>query len=120
MTVADVEQLPVAAPAEAEAPEAPAPSAPTWSAIFAAYLGPGTSGSCGRSSACHATEMSDPSAAYRWLSERGYIDGPRSALVSRTNSCLKWFGGNMPPRGEPSEDAARDLRAWATAGAQEN
>jgi hypothetical protein len=126
MTAADVEPAPMSAPATVEAAEPPTPvttvepSTPTWTAIYTAYLGPGTVGACARSSACHGEAMRDPASAYRWLTERGYIDGPRSALVSSTNSCLEWFGGNMPPNGRPSEEARRDLRAWAAAGAAEN
>jgi hypothetical protein len=64
--------------------------------------------------------MSDAPSAYEWLAQRGYIAGPQSALVSRSNSCLRWFGGNMPPRGTANDTAARDLEAWATAGASNN
>jgi hypothetical protein len=93
---------------------------PTWTAMFAAYFGPGSPGSCGRAGRCHAAEMRDASSAYDWLVRRGYIDGTRSALVSPTNSCLRWFGGNMPPQAQPSEDATRDLQAWVAAGAPED
>lgn len=127
MTVAGVDPMSVEPPptvqvAEAPAPSVPSdvPSAPTWTAIYTAYFGPGSPGACGRSSECHAAVMGAPPSAYKWLTERGYIDGTRSALVSRTNSCLKWFGGNMPPRGEPSDGATRDLSAWVAAGAPEN
>lgn len=114
---------PVPQPAPAPEPpraDAPPPDAPTWSAIYARYLGPGTPGSCGRSRACHAEAMADAKGAYTWLAQRGYIAGPRSALVSRSNSCLRWFGGNMPPRGQPNDDAVRDLTAWASAGAEDD
>src|SRR5271165_18228 len=92
-------------PTEAEV-ETPAP---TWSAIYARYLGPGTEGGCGRSRACHAATMSDAPSAYSWLAQRGYIAGAQSPLVSATNSCLRWFGGNMPPRGGANDHATRDL-----------
>jgi hypothetical protein len=99
----------------------PTPSAPrTWTAIFSAYLGPGTEGGCGRSGACHADEVKDAESTYEWLSRRGYIAGTQSALVSRTNSCLGWFGGNMPPRAMPNAQATRDLEAWVAGGALEN
>jgi hypothetical protein len=103
-----------------EPPRSPAVSAPTWSAIYARYLGPGTAGACGRARACHADVMTDAGAAYRWLARRGYIAESGSALVSPTNSCLRWFGGNMPPRGRADEDAVRDLTAWANAGAADD
>lgn len=106
---------PVAAE-EAMPPSPPSPP-PTWTAIFAAYFGPGSPGSCGQTSGCHAEQMRDASSAYDWLARRGYIDGTRSALVSPSNSCLRWFGGNMPPQARPAEDATRDLQAWVAAGA---
>lgn len=118
----DVTPVPTAPPiAAAEAMPASPPSAPpTWSALFAEYFGPGSPGSCGRASRCHAEDMHDAASAYTWLSRRGYIDGTRSALVSPSNSCLRWFGGNMPPQGQPAEDATRDLQAWVAAGAPDD
>jgi hypothetical protein len=100
-------------------PSPPAPP-PTWNAIFDAYFGPGSPASCGRSGRCHGEEMRDATTAYAWLTGRGYIDGARSALVSPTNSCLRWFGGNMPPQAVPDGDATRDLQAWVAAGAPED
>jgi hypothetical protein len=114
VTAAPPSTPPLAA-AEAMPASPPAPP-PTWSAIFAAYFGPDSPGSCGRASRCHAEEMRDATSAYDWLARRGYIDGTRSALVS-PNSCLRWFGGNMPPQARPAEDATRDLQAWVAAGA---
>ncbi|HLK39889.1 MAG TPA: hypothetical protein VKU41_24200 [Polyangiaceae bacterium] len=99
--------------------EVPGPSR-TWTDIFSTYFGPGTEGGCGRSSACHAEEVRDAGSTYEWLSRRGYITGTQSALVSRTNSCLRWFGGNMPPRGTPNDRATRDLEAWVAGGALDN
>ena len=116
----------VAAPDAASAPPAPVettspqPEAPTWSAIYARYLAPGTEGGCARSRTCHAAAMSDASSTYSWLAQRGYIAGTQSSLVSKTNSCLHWFGGNMPPRGGANDEAARDLTAWVAAGAANN
>jgi hypothetical protein len=92
---------------------------PTWSAIYARYLGPGTVGACARTRACHASEMSDAASTYSWLAQRGYIAGAQSALVG-SNSCLRWFGGNMPPRGAGDAEAVRDLEAWVAAGAANN
>lgn len=111
------EAMPASAAASAVLPSSPPP---TWTALFAAYFGPGSPGSCGRAARCHAAEMRDASSAYEWLTRRGYIDGTRSALVSPTNSCLRWFGGNMPPQARPSEDATRDLQAWVAAGAPDD
>jgi hypothetical protein len=85
--------------------------------LFAHYFAAGTEGACGRSRACHAADAVDASSAYAWLEERGYIAGARSPLVSASNSCLRWFGGNMPPRGKANAQAAEDLTAWVAAGA---
>jgi hypothetical protein len=86
-----------------------------------ARFGPGSPGSCGRASRCHAEEMRDASSAYDWLARRGYIDGTWSPLVNPSNSCLRWFGGNMPPQqAPPAEDATRDLQAWVAAGASDD
>jgi hypothetical protein len=109
-----------ATPVVDSSPSPASADAPTWSRIYARYLGPGTEGGCGRSGACHRDAMSDAPSAYEWLRQRGYIDGPRSALVSPKNSCLRWFGGNMPPRGTPDDDAARELAAWVAAGAPDD
>lgn len=108
------ESMPASPPVQAPIPP------PTWSAMFAAYFGPGSPGSCGRSGRCHADEMRDARSAYDWLTRRGYIDGTRSALVSPGNSCLRWFGGNMPPKATPADDATRDLQAWVAAGAPDD
>jgi hypothetical protein len=97
-----------------------APDAPTWSSIYARFFGPGTEGACGRSGACHRATMSDATSTYGWLAQRGYIDGGRSALVSPTNSCLRWFGGNMPPGGKPNDEAASVIVAWVAGGALPN
>jgi hypothetical protein len=97
---------------------APPPlDAPRWSWLFSQYFAEGTEGACGQSRACHASEVGDASSAYAWLERRGYISGVQSPLVSASNSCLHWFGGNMPPRGKPNPQAARDLIAWVAAGA---
>lgn len=91
--------------------------APTWATIYEQYLALNTEGSCGRSGACHAAEMANAASSYAWLQQRGYIAGPRSAIASTSNSCLRWFGGNMPPGGKPNPRAAHDIDAWVAAGA---
>ncbi len=92
----------------------------TWSQLFAAYMAPGTEGGCGRMGACHSRQMSDAASAYAWLKQRGYITGTESALASNANSCLRWFGGNMPPGGHGNLRAAADVAAWVAIGAPEN
>jgi hypothetical protein len=93
--------------------------APTWSQIYERYLAVGREGGCGRSNACHAADMKDAASAYSWLRSRGYIAGKDSVLVSPHNSCLRWFGGNMPPHGTSNDEAVVDLTAWVAAGAAE-
>lgn len=110
---------PSALPAPPPAPPAPAPP-PTWSSLFSAYMAPGTEGGCGRASRCHAEQMGDAASAYAWLRERGYIAGAQSAIASTNNSCLRWFGGNMPPGGQPNPKAAADLAGWVAGGAPED
>jgi hypothetical protein len=110
----------VASAPEPVHPAEAAPVAPGWAVLYARYFGPESDGSCGRSRACHADVMTDADSAYIWLTQRGYVAGAQSPLVSAANSCLRWFGGNMPPRGTPNDDAVRDLRAWVAAGAARN
>jgi hypothetical protein len=105
------------APSPPSSAELPAPAAVAWATLYARYFGPNSDGRCAGTGACHARTMSDADSAYAWLASRGYISGTRSALVSPTNSCLRWFGGNMPPHGRPNESAVRDLTAWVAAGA---
>jgi hypothetical protein len=107
----------------------PEPSSPSalpatpplgWEGLYARYFAPGTEGGCASAHACHAEAMGDADSAYTWLAQRGYIAGMRSPLVSPTNSCLKWFGGNMPPRGKANDSAVRDIEAWVADGARNN
>lgn len=112
----------IARPALQQPPHeaAPAPeAAPTWGQIYERYLAVGSVGSCARSAACHGSQMSDAASAYQWLREHGFIDGAKSALV-QSNSCLRWFGGNMPPRGADDRRAVDDLVAWVAAGARQD
>ncbi len=103
-----------------ESPPGSPPWAPTWADIYARYFSPNSDGACGHSRACHMDVMGDSASAYSWLAQWGYIAGTQSPLVSRTNSCLIWFGGNMPPRGAPNDAAVRDLTVWVAAGALKN
>jgi hypothetical protein len=65
--------------------------------------------------------MSSAKNAYSWLTSQGYINGTGSPLTDPQQSCLSWYGGNMPPRGPTSLSGAKaDMDAWAAAGAQNN
>ncbi len=92
-------------------------TAPTWTQIFNSYMASGTKGRC---SSCHS-QGSSKSSLYTWLQGRGYISGTSSALVDSSQSCLSWYGGNMPTNGPSSYSAAvSDMNAWAAAGALNN
>ncbi len=92
------------------------PTAPTWSQIFTDYLAGSAEGRC---AGCHS-QGSSASSTYSWLQGRGYISGTSSPLVSSSQSCLSWYGGNMPPSGPNDAKAVADMNAWAAAGALNN
>ena len=91
-------------------------SAPTWTQIHNSYL----VSSLGHCQDCHSS-FSSPSSSYSYLRGKGYINGAHSPLVDSSQSCLTWYGGNMPknPTG-PQPQAVSDMNAWAAAGAQNN
>ncbi len=86
---------------------------PTWTELYTNYLtgcaAPG----------CHG-EMSSAKGAYSWLQSQGYISGATSTLAIKDKSCLKWFGGDMPPCGSAGQQAVSDMNAWVAAGAPNN
>jgi hypothetical protein len=85
--------------------------------VWTNYLKGGTVGNC---SHCHG-QTSSASAAYSWLKGKGQIGGSKPALTDPAQSCLTWYGGNMPTNG-PSQvaNAVNDMNAWAAAGAANN
>ncbi len=92
-------------------------NAPTWTQIFNNYLAGSTKGRC---SSCHS-QGSSKANLYSWLQGKGYISGTSSALVDSNQSCLVWYGGNMPTSGVSSwPQAVTDMNAWAAAGALNN
>lgn len=117
--IAAAQRPPIGAATSTSARRAPVAelTGPSWGSIYSRYFAPGTEGDCGRSRACHAETMADAASAYAWLAQWGYIAGAHSPLISPLNSCLRWFGGNMPPRGTANDEAIRDLAAWVAAGA---
>jgi hypothetical protein len=89
----------------------------TWTQVFNAYLASGTTGNCAH---CHSS-CNTKSGCYTWLQNKGYISGTTSGLVNPSQSCLSWYGGNMPPSGPKSwANATSDMNAWAQAGAKNN
>jgi hypothetical protein len=87
------------------------PGGPTFTAIFNAYLT-----GC---KMCH-TQTQSSRGTYLWLRSQGYITGASPALVDAAQSCLSWYGGNMPPGGGDNATAVADMNAWAAAGALDN
>ena len=81
---------------------------PSWTTIYGAYMT-----TC---KTCH-TQMTSARNGYLWLRSQGYITGAAPALVSASESCLVWYGGNMPPGGTANPQAVSDMNAWAAAGA---
>jgi hypothetical protein len=89
----------------------------TWTTVFNNYLAGSTKGRC---SSCHS-QGSSKANLYSWLKSKGYINGTSSALVDSNQSCLSWYGGNMPTNGPSSwSQAVSDMNSWAAAGAQNN
>jgi hypothetical protein len=89
----------------------------TWTTVFNTYLAGSTKGKC---SSCHS-QGSSKANLYSWLKSKGYINGTSSSLVSTKQSCLSWYGGNMPTNGPSSwAQAVTDMNAWVAAGAQNN
>lgn len=88
-------------------------AAPTWTQLHTLYLKSGTVGNCPH---CHSSTGS-ASSAFTWIKNKGYSP---AALVDKNQSCLSWFGGNMPSSGVTSAAAAKDFNAWFAAGGLNN
>ena len=95
-----------------------ATTAPTWSYLYATYLGSNTIGHCGN---CHSWATS-ASSTYSELKAANQISGSSSRLVLQGVSILKWFGGGMPQDTGQITDAqaVADFQAWVAAGALDN
>lgn len=106
----------------------PPPDPGTWSYVYANDIGPGTPGHCG-DSGCHSSSRgrflcgTTKDSCYSGLIASGLVSTSlkeKSALVSKTG-VLAWFdlNGNMPQdEAKPNAQAATDVTAWLTAGAQ--
>ena len=88
-------------------------AAPTWTQLHTLYLKSGTIGNCPH---CHSSTGS-ASSAFTWIKSKGYSP---AALVDKNQSCLSWFGGNMPSSGVTSAAATKDFNAWFAAGGLNN
>jgi hypothetical protein len=97
-------------------PPPPPPPSATWTSIHNKYL----VSSLGHCQDCHSS-FSSPSSSYSYLRGKGYITGTASPLVDPNQSCLTWYGGNMPKNATgPQPQAVADMNAWAADGALNN
>jgi hypothetical protein len=85
------------------------------------FLAPSAPSSSNCTGSCHRHSFEGAATAtgtYNWLSGRGYIDGTSNPpLISSSQSCFSWLGGNMPLSGAYSLPAAVTcFDAWAAAG----
>jgi len=88
--------------------------------IYTSYMKSGTAGNCG-STFCHP-QAGSASGAFSYLQSQGYMSGSPPRLVKQGQSCLSWYGGNMPIGGGGGNNtqAVTDMNAWAAAGAMNN
>jgi hypothetical protein len=109
------------------APEASEP-APTWTQIYARYIGPGTPGHCSGTGGCHTTSRAgfkcgtSASECYAGLVQAGMVtpaNGAQSPLGLVGQSPLVWLGGGMPLDDDtPNAAAGAAVQAWVAAGAK--
>ena len=95
-----------------------APGKPgSWLHIYYAYFVENAVGNC-TAAGCHQTEMADPTKAYNWLVDEGYIGVSPPPLAQDGSSCLSWYGGDMPPGLAPAapDSLKSELMTWAAAG----
>jgi hypothetical protein len=74
---------------------------------------------------CHSSpkagvQCDTASNCFQTLTSSGYLDGSTNPPLLGNQSCLSWFGGDMPPGGQTAGQAVTDFQAWAAAGAQNN
>jgi hypothetical protein len=104
--------------------------APTWTQLYAQYFGPNTPGHCSGTGGCHTNIRggfkcgTTKATCYTGLLQAGLITpgaatGAQSPLGIVGQSPLAWFGGGMPLDNDaPNPQAAAAVKAWLTAGAQ--
>jgi hypothetical protein len=105
-------------------------AAPTWSQIYALYIGPGTPGHCSGTGGCHTTTHggfmcgTNQNDCYQGLVSAGLVtpaDGSASPIGIAGQSPLVWLGGGMPlDSAAPNPAAAAAVQAWVAAGAPQN
>ena len=118
------------ADAAPDAALADAGPAPTWSQIYAQYMGPGTPGHCSGTGGCHTNARagftcgSTKDDCYAGLVAAGLVtpaNGASSPIGIAGSSPLVWLGGAMPLDDDsPNAAGATAVQAWVAAGAQNN
>ncbi len=112
------------------APEAAAAAAPTWTQIYAQYIGPGTPGHCSGTGGCHTSSRAgfkcgtSASECFAGMVQAGLVtpaNGAQSPIGLVGQSPLVWLGGGMPlDNDSPNPVAGAAVQAWVAAGAQNN
>ena len=117
--------------ASADADAAPVTGpAPTWTQLYAQYIGPGTPGHCSGTGGCHTnirggfkcgTTKAD---CFAGLVQSGLVtpaNGSQSPIGIIGQSPLAWLGGGMPLDNDaPNPAGAAAVQAWVAAGAKNN
>jgi hypothetical protein len=104
--------------------------APTWSQIYALYIGPGTPGHCSGTGGCHTTAHggftcgTNKSACFQGLVSAGLVtpaNGSASPIGVVGQSPLVWLRGGMPlDSAAPNPAAGAAVQAWVAAGARDD
>jgi hypothetical protein len=112
------------------APEAAAAGAPTWTQIYAQYIGPGTPGHCSGTGGCHTASRAgfkcgtSASECFTGMVQAGLVtpaNGAASPIGMVGQSPLVWLGGGMPLDDDsPNPTAGAAVQAWVAAGAKNN
>jgi hypothetical protein len=105
-------------------------AAPTWSQIYALYIGPGTPGHCSGTGGCHTTLRggfkcgTSKGECFQGLVSAGLVtpaNGSASPIGLVGQSPLVWLGGGMPlDDATQNPVAAAAVQAWVAAGAPNN
>jgi hypothetical protein len=105
-------------------------AAPTWTQIYAQYIGPGSPGHCSGTGGCHTNVRAGfkcgttKSECYQGLVQAGLVktvNGAQSPIGIVGQSPLVWLGGGMPlDNASPNPTGAAAVKAWVAAGAQDN
>lgn len=104
--------------------------APTWTQIYAQYIGPGTPGHCSGTGGCHTNLRAgfkcgvSKAECYAGMVQAGLVtpaNGAQSPIGLPGQSPLAWLGGGMPLDNDVANaTAAAAVQAWVAAGAQNN